>query len=111
MLIKYSLKKISIEDFVTGDVQWLPPVDETWKLNVNIVVLRVTNIAEVGEVFKPVSSNYLRKFITNLKTYSVIESKLWAIKLGLEVVKKHEALNVQIESDSKVVIHLVYSTH
>lgn len=59
-------------------------MDGTWKLNVNVVISRLTGIEEVGK------TNYIGEFTKNVGIYSMVNTELWTIKLRL---REHESSN------------------
>nr|KYP76197.1 Putative ribonuclease H protein At1g65750 [Cajanus cajan] len=72
---------------------WVPPTTGAFKLNCDGVVSNI-NLASSGGVLRDSNESFIMGFVGMVGSCSVVQVKLWAIYLGLRIIKE------RIESDS-----------
>lgn len=90
-----------------NNIRWAAPSLGAWKLNCDGVVCGFGTISSAGGVLKDHHGNFIFGFALALKSYTVMEVKLHAISVGLNLVRLKGFRNVEIEFDSLYAVRFI----
>lgn len=79
------------------------------KLNTDGAIFGEPKKAGGGGVLRCSNGNWITGFARKLGTVSNVMAKLWALKDGLALAKQLNLLNVNIELDAELIVHLLSS--
>ncbi|XP_027348318.1 uncharacterized protein LOC113859844 [Abrus precatorius] len=88
-------------------MQWIPPLNNQLKLNVNGAVSKSSGVAAYRGLIRDSLGKFIIGFYFRLNSCSPLSVKLWDLCMGLHLVMLKNIQSILIESDSKFAINLI----
>ncbi|KAK2663530.1 hypothetical protein Ddye_002104 [Dipteronia dyeriana] len=89
-------------------VRWLEPIEGWVKLNVNGSRNTVSGLIAVGGVLQNHKKNWLKGFVTNKGSGSIMEAELWGLYKGLLMAWNAGYKKVLVKPNSLIVVRLMH---
>lgn len=88
-------------------VSWIPPLENTFKVNVDVSHRQEKSTTCGGLVRNP-SGTLLKGFYCNLGSRNTVVAKLWGLWLGIKLARDLFLSSVIFELDSQVMVNMVH---
>lgn len=88
-------------------LSWSPPPHGTLKLNIDGSRIGTTGHIAAGGLLRNCHGDWVGGFSANLGTGEILLAELWALYFGLKLTSRLNCTNIQVESDSSIVVNLV----
>ena len=88
-------------------LSWTPPSHGTLKLNIDGSRIGSTNCIAAGGLLRNHNGDWIGGFTANLGTGEILLAEMWALYFGLKLASRLNCTNIQVESDSSLVVNLV----
>lgn len=88
-------------------VRWIPPDQDSWKLNCDGSVTNFGEVASVGGVLRNHLGGFIFGFASHIGKCSIVDAELHAILVGIRLIILHGFIKVIIESDSLLSVRFV----
>lgn len=89
---------------------WCEPSVNWFKLNIDGTRSSITEKIGAGGVFRDHLGSWVDGFQVNIGTGEILDAEAQGLFFGLKLMTKHSIAHLEIESESAILVHLMYNS-